>query len=207
MKRFTLFIALLFATTLSAQVYKNSKFWSVAMNVGGHGFHSHINTNSIKFYQPAHVHLNAGYKFNHIYGIRPSINYHNNRRNDNPNAHYLNASLDFTVDFNQMGTYGFREKKWEFSSVGYMGFGFSTMWTDRLIEGDPYLEGQDDMMSFTIGITPRMRITDRMLLNFDMAYTVHHMQDWTFDWDARKDRGFGGGFLRFGVGLTYEFVK
>lgn len=207
MKRFTLFIALLFAVNLNAQVYKNSKFWSMALNVGGHGFHSHTNTNSIKFYQPSHVHVNAIYKFNHIYGIRPSINYHNNRTEQKPNVNYVNATLDFVVDFNQMGTYGFREKKWEFSSVGYMGFGFSTMWRDRIPTEDPYIVGQDDMMSFNIGVTPRMRISNNMLLNFDLAYTVHHLQDHTFDWSGRKDRGFGGGFLRFGVGLTYEFIK
>jgi len=206
MKRIILISALLLTASLSAQVYRNSKFWSMALNVGGHTLHSHLNTSSIKFYQPSHIHLNGHYKFNHIFGIRPNINFHNMIMDQAPNIKYANFTIDGTIDFNQISTFGYREQLYETSVLGHIGYGFSTMWKDRVVEGDPYIQGNDDMMVISFGVTPRMRISKNMLLNFDLTYATHIFQDQFYDWTARKDRGFGGGFLRFSFGLTYEFI-
>lgn len=211
MKKIILLSALFLTTTLSAQVYQNSKFWSAALNVGGQALTLPA-LESNKFYQPSMVHVNAAYKFNHIYGVRPSATFHSFNVEDRPNTKYVNASLDFFVDFNQMGTYGFRENMWEWSVLGYLGFGYATMWNDRqnmMPMDDPFIEANDDMMSFTLGITPRMRIGRNLLFNVDLAYVAHHLQDQRFDFDVnnRRPRGFGGGILRFGFGITYEFIK
>ena len=212
MKNLILSLSIFILVPMSAQVYQNSKFWSAALNVGGQAL-TLPSLESNKFYQPSMIHVNAAYKFNHIYGVRPSFTFHNFNVADKPNTNYANASLDFFVDFNQMGTYGFRENQWEWSVLGYMGFGFSTMSNDRRNrlpdENDPYIEANDDMMSFTLGITPRMRIGRNLMFNIDLGYVAHHLQDQSFDFNAstRRPRGFGGGIMRFGFGITYEFIK
>ncbi len=207
MKKITLIALLICATALNAQVYRNSKFWSMALNVGGHAFHSHKNVESIKFYQPSHIHLNAAYKFNHIYGIRPNFNFHSINVEGATNVKYANFTIDGTIDWNQMGTYGFREMIHEFSVVSHFGFGLSTMWQDRKNQTDPYIKNHDDMLTWSVGITPRLRLSRNMLLNFDMTYVFHHLQDQYFDFTQRKARGFGGGFMRYSFGITYEFIN
>lgn len=213
MKTLILSLSILFTVPLTAQVYQNSKFWSAALNVGGQALVL-PSVESVKFYQPSLIHVNAAYKFNHIYGVRPSVNFHRLIMDEasftDAHTKYVNASLDFFVDFNQMGTYGFRENQWEWSVLGYTGFGFSTMWRDKsnhTLE-DPLFKGQDDMISLSIGITPRIRISRNMLLNVDLSWISHIFQDRTYDMGPiRLDRGFGGGMTRFSFGLTYEFIK
>jgi hypothetical protein len=185
----------------------NSKFWSGAINIGGATLHNPAGSNSIKFYQPTNFHLNAIYKFNHIFGIRPNINYHIFVTDAKPNVNYANFTVDGIVDFNQIGTYGFREQIYEFSVLGHLGYGFSTMWKDRFSTEDPYIKGNDDMMTISFGVTPRMRLSRNMLLNFDVSYVTHILQQRAFDWVGRNDRNFGGGFMRYSFGITYEFIK
>lgn len=206
MKKITLIAAMFCVTAISAQVYMNSKFWSVALNAGGHMLHSHMNANTVKFYQPSQLHVNGHYKFNHVFGIRPNFNFHNLKMDDK-NVKYAHFAIDGTVDFNQLGTYGFREQLYEISVLGHLGVGLSTMWKDRTSTGDPGIKGNDDMITFSLGVTPRMRISKNMLINFDVTYVTHALQDRYFDFSDRKARGFGGGFMRYSVGITYEFIR
>lgn len=210
MKKVILFSFVILASSAFGQRYKNSKYWSAALNVGGQAL---INSNveSVKFFQPSSIHANAIYKFNPIWGIRPNVNFHRLIMDEKPHTKYMGASLDVIVDFNQMGTYGFIENLYEFSVLGYTGFGFSSMWRDRAANkvGDLYILGNDDMMTFTIGITPRMRISRNMMLNFDLGYVSHFLQDREYDFALNQDRKrtLGNSFMRFSFGITYEFIK
>jgi hypothetical protein len=210
MKKVILFSLVVLASSAFGQRYKNSKYWSSALNFGGQAlFNSTVE--SVKFYQPSSIHVNAIYKFNPIWGIRPNVNFHRLIMEEKPHTKYIGALLDVVVDFNQMETYGFIENQYEFSVLGYTGFGFSSMWTRRkdYMDGDKYILGNDDMISFNIGMTPRMRISRNMLLNFDFGFVAHFLKDRNYDFVVNKDRKeiVGNGFVRYSIGITYEFVK
>jgi hypothetical protein len=205
MKKSIFIFVLFIVSSVSSQVHKNSRFWSVSTNVGGHAFFSHFaNNSSIRPY--TYVNTNAIYKLTPLLGIRPGVHYHN-FTNGTDNVNYTNMSIDIVIDANQFGTTGYREKKGEMSVLMHSGFGFSTMWKDRLTTEDPFIKGNDDMMSVSFGVTTRYRINRRMLINADVTYVTHLLQDQFFDFSDRKARGAGGGFMRFSFGVTYELIR
>lgn len=207
--------AILFFAFLSLAQDDNSieesrvkKYFSVSLNVGSHALHNPISDATGRSYLPHYYNASLLYKVTPVFGLRSGAHFHTFKMQDAPSVKYSNLTIDVCFDLNQIGTYGFVEEKYETSVVAYLGVGLASMWRDRsaTLMNDPYFKGNDDMFSVSLGLNPRMKIAKNMFINLDVSYVSQFFLSRSYDFlENYERRGFGGGFLRYSFGLTYEF--
>jgi OOP family OmpA-OmpF porin len=96
----------------------------------------------------------------------------------------------------------------------HFGFGYSAMWNNSLAPGKELLfrsnEGAtDEMINIIYGITPQIKLNERMSLNMDVSMMSHIRQQSTFDFQPNPltGGGFSGYYFNLSIGATYYIGK
>jgi len=210
MKQILLILALLATSLFHAQDMTDMNKWSIGMNFGGHDLHDPIDTRVVKLYQPNFIQLNGRYMANNRFGAQVSGSFHYFNTEGSPNVLYTNLSISGVANLGDI----FRFTTWtkSFGLLAHAGMGMSNMWQkdyyqDLGIEPDnPLHNGADDMVSFSLGVTPQYKINDKFSVNLDLTFIQHHLQSRSFDWETKlTDRSFNGSFMKLSVGISYYF--
>lgn len=102
------------------------------------------------------------------------------------------------IGLNAHGGFGFLSlvnPSWKEGKESDSGFTFS----------DPLFKGNDDMLNFLLGITPRYMFNENISIDADISYVIILKQDYTLDrYNNIPATGFKG-FLNAAIGLTYTF--
>ncbi|QTE22064.1 OmpA family protein [Polaribacter cellanae] len=176
--------------------------WSIDVGVGVHtpvfplasGYNPEIK-------QPDFWQTNLGvrYMFNEKFGLRLDLGYNKftEGKNSKPfESNYYRASLEGVVNAGNILNF----KSWtnRFNLLLHGGAGFS-----RLYPKSPVDASRDQVINVMAGITPQVKLTDRVSLFFDVSAIGHFYQQRTFDGTATiKRRGLTGGIFNYSAGLN-----
>jgi hypothetical protein len=210
MKAILLASVLLTSTLSYGQLFTKGRKWSAGLNIGSQDLLSHTNSNSTKFYQLTSFHANGRYMFNNWFGLQSNLGYQLMLQDEPTHVNYASFTLSGVFDLSELATFivwpvGFRV-------LGHLDQGFASMWKRNhfnelgITPGSPYFKSNDDMLVVSVGLTPEYRLTHNIMINFDVTYVQHILQDQYFDWSDRiRPRSVSGSFMRFSIGATYYF--
>ena len=142
----------------------------------------------------------ARYMFNEKFGLKGGVAY-NSFRNDDDSREFDTALYNFSLEgvVNAGNILGFREWTDTFNVLVHGGMGYSQLTTDAPAAVRNFGDG-DQMLSFMAGITPQVKITNRIALVADLTVVGNVRQNLTFD--GLQDQGQVSGFDGFYVNAT-----
>jgi outer membrane protein OmpA-like peptidoglycan-associated protein len=199
-----------FNFTLKAQKSQNNR-WSIDVSVGG--------TNAVKPYSPDYwsntvgfLHTSAGtrFMFNSKFGVKLDLGYDRikndesgiffNNGNSLPfQSNYFRTSLQGVLDIGRLTS--FENFTNRFSLLLHTGGGLSLLTSKVNPESDK-------MVNFMFGLTPQIKLSKRLALNFDASFIWHIYQQYTFDmYNPVYKRGFDGFVANATVGLNIYLGK
>ncbi|ANH60800.1 OmpA family protein [Dokdonia donghaensis] len=148
------------------------------------------------------------YMFNEKVGLKGGIAYNSFENDDNSNE-FNTALYNFSLEgvINAGNILGFREWTNTFNVLVHGGMGYSALTTDApAVERD--FGDADQMISFMVGVTPQVRISDRIALVADLTAVGNVRQDLTFN-GAPTDglRGFDGFYVNATAGINIYLGK
>jgi OOP family OmpA-OmpF porin len=203
MKNYSLLIMLLFNTTIHAQEKSFSPF-SLEASYGISSpikpFATNYAANSIS---PFCFSIGGRYMFNNYVGLRLSTAYNQfrNRSSFSPfKTNYLRTNIEGIVNLgNLIQTHNANKK---LGLMLHTGVGYSIMREEN------WIYSSDEMLSVTLGITPNVKLTQRLSLIIDFSIIGNIYQSRTFDFsDANIKRGVDGYLFNSSIGLNYTFGK
>lgn len=206
---FSLLVLLLTSSLFAQEAYNK---WSIGFNLGNHDG-AWPTKNYTRIYQVHHYSVNGRYMLNNRFGLRALVGYDffDPKKSGKTNIHY------WRVTFSMVANAGDILKFHTFSNrlglLTHAGFGASTMFLRKSIrpaisKDDPFFEGQDDMLNFAFGITPQFKINDRVSINADATWTLHHLQTRYFDWSQSNEaKPINGYFFNYSLGVTFYLGK
>lgn len=203
MKNHSLLIFLLLCTTLHAQEKSFSPF-SLEASYGISSpikpFATNYQVNSIN---PLNFSLGGRYMYNNYVGIRLSAGYSQfrNGRNISPfTTNYFRTNIEGIVSLDRLFLNYAKDKK--FSLFLHTGVGYSIMREEN------WNYSNDEMLSVTLGLTPNIKLTQRLSLLIDCSIIGNIYQSRTFDFsEANIKRGIDGYLFSSSIGLNYAFGK
>jgi OOP family OmpA-OmpF porin len=123
-------------------------------------------------------------------------------------------SIPFTTDYLRVSGEGvinlanvlhFGEWTDRFGLLLHAGMGYSTM---RSEDNKVQDVNWDQMLHAMIGLTPQVRLSNRMALSVDVSVLAHAYQSRTYDFSIRnEDPGIDGYLYNVSIGLQYSFGK
>ncbi|WP_405201895.1 OmpA family protein [Dokdonia sp. LLG6352-1] len=148
------------------------------------------------------------YMFNDKVGLKGGIAYNSFENDDNSNE-FNTALYNFSLEgvINAGNILGFREWTNTFNVLVHGGMGYSALTTDApAVERD--FGDADQMLSFMVGVTPQVRISDRIALVADLTAVGNVRQDLTFNGTpAGGTRGFDGFYVNATAGINIYLGK
>lgn len=148
------------------------------------------------------------YMFNEKVGLKGGIAYNSFENDDNSNE-FNTALYNFSLEgvINAGNILGFREWTNTFNVLVHGGMGYSALTTDApAVERD--FGDADQMLSFMVGVTPQVRISDRIALVADLTAVGNVRQDLTFNGTpAGGTRGFDGFYVNATAGINIYLGK
>ena len=197
---------LLCIISLNAQE-KNYNQWSVEVEAG---VHKVGNKFASGYYEDTPSLWGAGlglrYMFNEKFGAKLDFGYANiqDGKNSLPfETNYYRTSLQGVVNLGNILDF----KSWTntFGLLAHAGGGYSAHKPKSPID----FNKSDQMLNFIVGITPQIKLSDRIALTGDLSLMDHVRQSVT--WDGTQDvsafRGFYGVMVNANVGLTFYLGK
>lgn len=209
MKKTILTIALFSAALLQAQDYNRS---SLGLSIGGHdGMHNTLHTTRI--YAFSHYEANYRYMLNNRVGLKFDLGYDNFKFQDgHPNTQALRLSIQ--PIFNLTDLLHFDDFSKRLGLQLHVGGGYATMWNKTLVSGPSELfsaqEGSvDEMLQGIIGLTPQIKITEKLSINADVSFMANIRQNNGFDFEALpvQGGGFSGYYATATIGFNYYLGK
>lgn len=147
---------------------------------------------------------NAQYKLKSNFGLMLNLGFGSldTETNTGAKTNLLAGSFEITYQFQDLLNAS------RFGILFHAGPGLATMWNPdvkAVNPTDPYLKGQDDMITLNIGVLPSYRITDNLHGFIDLSVNTNFQQDHHFDYSVRER----GSALLFSssLGLSYSFGK
>lgn len=207
MKKTILISSLFMASLVIAQDNDDDYFtqsdynkWSIEL---GAGFHVPSSPLAPGYYTdtPAFGEYNLGirYMMNNQFGARLGFGYNSFENADNSQpfkSNYMRASLEGVA--NLASVFNFKSWTNTFGLLAHAGFGYSV-----LSAKEPVDKGNDQMLHGIIGITPQVRLGDRIALFADLSYLKHVRQHYTWDGTmATENLGVNGNLVNLSVGLN-----
>ncbi|EAQ39980.1 OmpA family protein [Dokdonia sp. MED134] len=148
------------------------------------------------------------YMFNEKVGLKGGIAYNSFENDDNSNE-FNTALYNFSLEgvINAGNILGFREWTNTFNVLVHGGMGYSALTTDApAVERD--FGDADQMLSFMVGVTPQVRISDRIALVADLTAVGNVRQDLTFNGTpAGGTKGFDGFYVNATAGINIYLGK
>ena len=204
MKFKSLFIAAVLTSSISFGQSTLNKL-SVGLNYGINGVISapiDVNTSNSH-----HIGLNTRYMFNTNLGLMLGLGYDLFPTAEGTETTNQYASLNIQGVYNIGSLFKLPSKR--FGLLLHAGGGVATMWNKDFGSDnatDPYIKGNDDIITLNAGITPQFKINDRFSVNIDLAYAFNLEQDRSFNWSYVTENN-RGSFYTASVGLTYYIGK
>ncbi|MBB78581.1 MAG: hypothetical protein CL844_06220 [Crocinitomicaceae bacterium] len=190
--------------------------WSLGISFGSHdGMHPTQAVTKIHHFN--HYGFETRYMFNNRVGIKLDFGYDlMNFSKVSIKTNYWRSSIQGVLNLGD----ALRFDTWtnRFGLLFHAGFGMSHMWlkedsrTTQQVQDDPLFDGVDDMVNYTFGLTPQIKLNNHFSLNANVQFTCHNRQSKTWDW--RQDNipenirgGMDGYLFNLSVGLTYYIGK
>ena len=159
-------------------------------------------TNGYDSNTPGFYNINAGvrYMINNKFGFKAIGNYDRIKQGKN--------SEKFSTDLYRVGLEGvvnlgrilsFEDWTGRIGLLGHAGGGYAHLKTDHK---------NDNMGYLAIGLTPQVRLSNRVTVSLDASYSKTFDQD--YNWNGAKienGRGFEGDIWNFTAGVSYAFGK
>ncbi|SRX55890.1 OmpA family protein [Aequorivita sp. CIP111184] len=204
MKKLVLPLLLLSAYFLSAQEEKNYDFNKWSIEVSG-GFHKPSRPFADNYYSdtPSFGQVSVGtrYMFNNRFGLKLDFGYSTLKEGDNSlpyEANYYRGSLQGVANLGSIMKF----ESWT-NTIGLLfhaGGGYSQLSPKKPFE----LDDNDGMMNIIAGITPQIKLGNRVALNTDLSVIGNVGQNYTWDGtQSTTNRGFDGMIVNFSAGLTF----
>ena len=201
MRKQILALTALVALGANAQEYNK---WSVDVNFGVNkptvGFTSGYATKTPSFWT-----LNGGvrYMFNNKFGLRLGGGYDKFEQGKNSpkfNSNIWNVNLQAVANIGRV--LSFEDWTRDLGLLLHTGFGIGQLKEDK------YIKKADNLGFFTFGVTPQIRLSNRVSLLFDGSVYLYAQQNRTFDGrSATEGRGFQGTNFTGTVGLQIALGK
>lgn len=178
--------------------------WSIDVGAGVHKaerpFVPGAYTTTPSFFQ---ADLGIRYMFNTKFGLNLDLGYNSFQAADESidfESTYYRTSLEGVLNFGSL--VGMREWTDRFNILVHGGGGVSILQPD-----DPAgSEDSDYIMNWTVGLTPQLRLSDRIAFFGDLSIVGHVRQDYTFDgYSAYPEgiRGFNGFLVNASLGVAF----
>jgi OOP family OmpA-OmpF porin len=204
MKFKSLLIAAVLTSSISFGQSSLNKL-SVGLNYGINGVISapiDVNTSNSH-----HIGLNTRYMFNTNLGLMLGLGYDLFPTAEGTETTNQYASLNIQGVYNIGSLFKLPSKR--FGLLLHAGGGVATMWNKDFGSDnatDPYIKGNDDIITLNVGLTPQFKINERFSVNIDLAYAFNLEQDRSFNWSYVTENN-RGSFYTASVGLTYYIGK
>lgn len=216
MKRITLSLIVMLALQLTITAQENSETstnlfnqWSAELTAG---FNKPVRPVSSGFYAstPSLYTVTGGarYMFNEKFGLKGGVAYNSFKNADN-SAAFDTALYNFSLEgvINAGNVLGFREWTDTFNVLVHGGMGYSQLTTDAPAAVRNFGDG-DQMLSFMVGVTPQIKLTNRIALVADLTAVGNVRQDLTFNGgQASGTRGFDGFYVNATAGINIYLGK
>ena len=162
-----------------------------------------------------HFDVGVGYMFNNVFGIKADFGLNTfktfelSNYNDPDKSYLMRGSVQGIFCISEY--FAFYEE--DFGLNFHAGVGLSTLvnksWKEssQAVLDDPYLSGNDDMVSIIFGLTPRYHINNNLSFNFDLSFNLLFMQSRTIDtynWIV-PDKNVTG-YTTASFGITYRLL-
>lgn len=206
---FLLFLTLI-PGVLSAQTdLNNMNRWSAGASIGIHDGMA-PSKGLTRIYQFQHFALNGRYMATNRVGLMLTANYDFLDFIDKPyNTYLVRTTIQGVV--NASDILHLPQVTSRFGLLAHGGFGFSSMWSDNnpnSADSESLSDRADGMLSFTFGMTPQFKLSEKWSLNTDLSFTFNARQNNRFDMQARSMNGAIDGYmLNASVGITRYFGK
>lgn len=130
--------------------------------------------------------LNTRFMFNHNAGLSLDLGL-NQFSNDRTNFDFKTYQTRFIVNgvINLGQVLKFNQWSSRFGLLGRVGAGVSTLSEDKIA----IIKGSDKTISAVLGVTPQIRLTDKVALQFDIAFQGNMMQSRTYDFKSKTSSG------------------
>lgn len=208
MKKILLITSLITASCLYAQDMGNQDFNKWSIEVAG-GMHKPARPMAGGYYtdSPSFSQFSLGtrYMFNNRFGLKLDAGYSTFKEGDNSlpfKSNYYRGSLQGVANLGSI----LRFETWTntFGILVHAGAGYSQLRPKEPIDRND----ADQMLNFIAGITPQVKLGNRVALNLDASLIGHARQDYTFDGTGfTNKRGFNGYLMNFSAGLTVYLGK
>ena len=205
MKKFILSIMLLCFISLNAQE-KNYNQWSVEAEAG---VHKVANKFAAGYREDTPSLWGAGlglrYMFNEKFGAKLDFGYSNIQDGEGSKpfeTNYYRTSLQGVVNLGSV--LDFKSFTNTFGLLAHGGMGYSAHKPKSPID----YNDKDQMLNFIVGITPQVKLSDRLVLTGDFSFINHVRQ--SVSWDGTTSaigKNFTGVILNANVGLTFYLGK
>jgi OmpA-OmpF porin, OOP family len=196
------------AMTLQAQEEKNYNQWSIELEGGVHKpatpFTQGYYTSTPSFWQGG---LGIRYMFNEKFGTKLGFGYNSIENADNSmefKSEYFRANLQGVV--NMGSVLNFRNWTNSLNFLVHGGFGYSANKPSEPRE----FSSADQMLNVMFGLTPQLRLGNRVALTGDLSFIGHvrHSQTWdgaeplNSSLNNNQIRGLNGYMVNASIGLT-----
>lgn len=193
-----LLLVVLFCTKTETNAQDFNK-WSIDLGVGIHKpvfpFTLGYGTANPDFWLAS---VGGRYMTNEKFGLRLDLGYNKFTDSDVSQpfeTSYYRATIEAVVNAGEL--LGFRNWTQGFNVLIHGGLGMSDI--KYTVPNTP----NDQVMNALIGITPQVKLSDRVALFLDVGAIVHLYQDISFDGNSRTSRiGFNGGMFTASIGLN-----
>lgn len=204
---FFLFTAVVL-TAQEAQEEKDYDFNKWSIEVAG-GFHKPTRSFADGYYSdtPSFGQFSLGtrYMFNNRFGLKLDLGYSTLKEGENSlpfEANYYRASLQGVANLGSIMKF----ETWT-NTIGLLfhaGGGYSQFSPKEPVEPD----NNDQMLNFIAGISPQIKLGNRVALTTDLSVIGNVRQNYTWDGtETTSIRGFDGMMVNFSAGLTFYLGK
>ncbi|MFV0149450.1 OmpA family protein [Empedobacter falsenii] len=161
---------------------------------------------------PSFFHADFGvrYMFNPKFGLKLDGGYDRIKEGEgvkNFKSNYYRVDLQGVVNVGRVLNF----ETWtnRIGLLAHGGAGYSWMNNDATKGADgKVFDDNDNMANVMVGLTPQLRLTDRVVLTGDVSYVRNIRQNVTFDGTAKTSgSGFGGEIWNATLGLTFYLGK
>ncbi len=208
-KVYTIVLALITITCSVATAQVDYNKWSVGLNVGGH-YGSTPSSLSTKTASIAHYGLNGRYMMNNRVGIMLDAGldtYKYTGKNLEMKSNYFRTSLQGVMNVGDILKFDTWTK-----CLGLMvhaGAGVSVL-TNHKDTREKYNIGkrQDLMLNGIVGITPQVKLGERVSLNLDFSFITNVKQNWNYDMrTATNPVALKNTMVNWSLGATFYLGK
>ena len=208
MKKITLLLSCLFATAVVTNAQETDyNHWSIEAGANmSKATHAFINNNYNSSVTGSFGELGVRYMINEKFGFKLGGIYNKITEKDNTPAFetsYYRGTIEGVVNIGNI--LGFRDWTQRLNVYGHAGAGVAMI----SLGDNGVSDGHDYTPAYIVGITPQLRLSDKISLYADVSFAGHTHQD--FSWEGtttnNKNRDFDGGIGTVSAGIQVYLGK